>query len=167
MICDEDPLRRRPRESTAKRKRQERCVRMARKMTEWPSKRRPLTKIRPSDGCKGDEVPLAVGPWYNFHEFGCHLGNVGLTDIPQITVKSMTIVPHGTPSQLAGDIPAMAHDLGPDLEQLLSQRSAANALLPPIRLTSPLGPGCVKTPAPRPISQQLSPEGNVDESSLR
>ena len=54
---------------------------MARKMTEWPSKRRPLTKIRPSDGCKGDEVPLAVGPWYNFHEFGCHLGNVGLNDV--------------------------------------------------------------------------------------
>ena len=39
MICDEDPLRRRPRESTARRKRQERCVWMARKMTEWPSKR--------------------------------------------------------------------------------------------------------------------------------
>ena len=31
MICDEDPLRRRPRESTARRKRQERCVWMARK----------------------------------------------------------------------------------------------------------------------------------------
>ncbi len=71
--------------------------------------------------------------------FGCHLGNVGLTDIPQITVKSMTIVPHGTPSQLEGDIPAIAHDHGPDLEQLLSQRSAANALLPPIRLTSSSG----------------------------
>ncbi len=25
----------------------------------------------------------------------------------------MTIVPHGTPSQLEGDIPAMPHDLGP------------------------------------------------------
>ncbi len=50
---------------------------MARKMTEWPSKRRPLTKIRPSDGCKGDGVPLAVDQWYDFPEFGCHLGNVG------------------------------------------------------------------------------------------
>ncbi len=29
MICDEDPLRRRPRESTARRKRHERCVWMA------------------------------------------------------------------------------------------------------------------------------------------
>ncbi len=41
----------------ARGKRQERCVRMARKMTEWPSKRRPLTKIRPSDGCKGMQFP--------------------------------------------------------------------------------------------------------------
>ncbi len=51
---------------------------MARKMTEWPSKRGPITKIMPSDGCKGDTVPLAVGKWYDFHEFGWHLGNVGL-----------------------------------------------------------------------------------------
>ena len=46
---------------------------MARKMTEWPSKRRTLTKIRPSDGCKGDRVTLAVDLWYDLHEFGCHL----------------------------------------------------------------------------------------------
>ncbi len=51
---------------------------MARKMTEWPSKRRPITKIMPSDGCKGDIVPLAVGKGYDFPEFGWHLGNVGL-----------------------------------------------------------------------------------------
>ena len=79
MICDEDPLRRRPRESTARRKRQERCVWMARKMTEWPSKRGPITKIMPSDGCIGDTVPLAVGKWYDFHEFGWYMGNVGLS----------------------------------------------------------------------------------------
>jgi uncharacterized protein YjbI with pentapeptide repeats len=51
---------------------------MARKMTEWPSKRGPIAKIMPSDGCEGGTVPLAVGQWYDFHEFGCHLGNVGL-----------------------------------------------------------------------------------------
>ena len=79
MNCDEDPLRRRPRESTARRMRHEGCVWMARKMNEWPSKRGPITKIMPSDGCKGDTVPLVVGRWYNFHEFGCHLGNVGLS----------------------------------------------------------------------------------------
>ena len=32
----------------------------------------------PSDGCKGDAVPLPVDQWYDFHEFGFHLGNVGL-----------------------------------------------------------------------------------------
>ena len=57
MIYDEDPFRRRPGKSTARRKRQEKCVWMARKMTEWPSKRGPITKIMPSDGCKGDTAP--------------------------------------------------------------------------------------------------------------
>ena len=51
---------------------------MARKMTEWPSKRGPITKIMPSDGCIGDTVPLAVGKWNDFHEFGWYMGNVGL-----------------------------------------------------------------------------------------
>jgi hypothetical protein len=37
-----------------------------------------LGQIMPSDGCKGDTVPLAAGRWYDFPEFGCHLGNVGL-----------------------------------------------------------------------------------------
>ncbi len=50
---------------------------MARETTKWPSNRGPITKIMPSDGCKGDAVPLAMGQWYIFHEFGCHLGNVG------------------------------------------------------------------------------------------
>ncbi len=50
---------------------------MTRKMTEWPSTRGPITKLMPSDGFKGDTVPLAVDQWYDFHEFGCHLGNVG------------------------------------------------------------------------------------------
>ncbi len=40
---------------------------------------------------------------------------------------------------LESDVAAMSHDLGTDLDELLAQRSAANALLPPIRLTSPLG----------------------------
>ena len=51
-------------------------------MTEWPSKRGPITKIMPSDGCIGDTVPLAVGKWYDFHEFGWYMGSVGLIDIP-------------------------------------------------------------------------------------
>ena len=50
---------------------------MARKVTEWPSKRGPISKIRPSDGGKEDTVPLAGERQYDFHEFGWHVGNVG------------------------------------------------------------------------------------------
>ncbi len=34
------------------------------------------SQIKPSDGCGRDADPLAVEWWYNFPEFGCHLGNV-------------------------------------------------------------------------------------------
>ncbi len=60
---------------------------MARKMTEWPSKRGPITKIMPSDGCIGDTVPLAVGKWYEFHEFGWYMGNVGLEKDGVLSMK--------------------------------------------------------------------------------
>ena len=53
---------------------------MARETTKWPSTRWPITKIMSSDGCNGNRVPLEMGPWYDFREFGCHLGNVGLGD---------------------------------------------------------------------------------------
>ncbi len=52
---------------------------MAGKVTEWPSNRGPISKIRPSDGCGRDTILLAVERWYDFHGFGCHLGNVGLS----------------------------------------------------------------------------------------
>ncbi len=52
---------------------------MAENLGKWPFKRGPISKIRPSDGCGRDAVPLAVGRWYDFHGFGCHLGNVGLS----------------------------------------------------------------------------------------
>ena len=51
---------------------------MARETTKWPSTRWPITKIMSSDGCNGNRVPLEMGPWYDFREFGCHLGNVDL-----------------------------------------------------------------------------------------
>ena len=68
MIYDEDPLRRRPRESTARRLRHERCVWMARETTKWPATRWPITKIMSSDGCNGNRVPLEMGQWYDFRE---------------------------------------------------------------------------------------------------
>ena len=50
---------------------------MAENQGKWPSKRGPIAKIRPSDSCGRDAVPLAVERWHDFHGFGCHLGNVG------------------------------------------------------------------------------------------
>ncbi len=46
---------------------------MAENLDKWPSKRGPITKIRPSDGCGRGTVPLAVDQWYDFQEFGFHL----------------------------------------------------------------------------------------------
>ena len=47
------------------------------KMTEWPSKRGPITKIMLPDGVKVDTAPLALGLWYDFHEVRGRLENVG------------------------------------------------------------------------------------------
>jgi hypothetical protein len=49
----------------------------------WPSKRGPITNIMQSIGCNRGTVPVAVGQWYNFYEFGCYLGNVELKVIYQ------------------------------------------------------------------------------------
>ena len=56
-------------------------------MGKWPSKRGPISKIRPSDGCGRDAVPLAVGRWYDFPGFVGYLGNVGLILISALSVK--------------------------------------------------------------------------------
>ncbi len=77
MICDQDPLQPRPREIDGRVKATGGVCLDGEKMTEWPSKRGPITKIRPSDGCGRDTVPLAVERWSNFPELGGYLGNVG------------------------------------------------------------------------------------------
>ena len=40
---------------------------MAVNLGKWPSKRGPISKIRPSDDCGRDVVPSAVERWYDFH----------------------------------------------------------------------------------------------------
>ncbi len=35
-------------------------------------------------GLRGYGVPVAVDQWYDFHEFGCHLGNVRLNEIADL-----------------------------------------------------------------------------------
>ena len=56
---------------------------MAENLGKWPSNRGPIAKLKPSDGCKGDAVPFAADWWYDFTEFGCHLGNVGEKLVPE------------------------------------------------------------------------------------
>ncbi len=50
---------------------------MAENLAKWPSKREPISKIGPSDGCGRDAVLLAVERRYDFPEFVGYLGNVG------------------------------------------------------------------------------------------
>ena len=50
---------------------------MVENLGKWSSKRGPISKISPSDGCGRDAVLLAVERRYDFLEFGGYLGNVG------------------------------------------------------------------------------------------
>ena len=72
---------------------------MARETTKWPSTRWPITKIMSSDGCNGNRVPLEMGPWYDFREFGCHLGNVGYNQR-----RRHSIIGYRTPAQARRDM---------------------------------------------------------------
>ena len=78
---------------------------MARETTKWPSTRWPITKIMSSDGCNGNRVHLEMGPWYDFREFGCHLGNVG------IMAKAAFIAYPGKPPQIGYCIQAAVENL--------------------------------------------------------
>ncbi len=49
---------------------------MAEYLGTWPSKRGPICKIRPSEGCGRDAVLLAVERRYDFPESGGYVGNV-------------------------------------------------------------------------------------------
>ena len=57
---------------------------MAANLAKWPSNRGLISKIRPSDGCKGNSdgckgntVPSTVVRGYDLRKLGGHLGNVG------------------------------------------------------------------------------------------
>ncbi len=49
---------------------------MAANLAKWPSNRGLISKIRPSDGCKGNTVPSTVVRGYDLHKPGGHLGNI-------------------------------------------------------------------------------------------
>ena len=82
MICGEDPPRRRPRKSMSEVETTGELRLNPGKYGQMAFRTQKNRKIRPSDGCGRDTVPLAVKWWYDFPEFGCHLGNVGLTSPP-------------------------------------------------------------------------------------
>ena len=104
---------------------------MARETTKWPSTRWPITKIMSSDGCNGNRVPLEMGPWYDFREFGCHLGNVG-SNIERVVCghlhRPITARWHGTVLSVA---PSTAHQMGLNMiegarQQIVMEPPACN-----------------------------------------
>ena len=60
---------------------------MAEKLGKWPPNRGLISKIRPSDGCRRDAVPLAVVRGCDLRKPGGHLGNVGLNECVSMGLK--------------------------------------------------------------------------------
>ena len=58
---------------------------MAENLGKWRSKREPISKFGLSNGGKAGTAPLALGLWYDFHEYEWHLGNVGLCTISHVS----------------------------------------------------------------------------------
>jgi len=51
---------------------------MTRKLAEWPFENGRTENVGPSDGCRGNAVPLAAESTYDFREPGAYTkGNVG------------------------------------------------------------------------------------------
>ncbi len=76
MIYDGDPFRRRPRKSTVKSKRWERCVWMMTKVAEWASEHAQITNIGLSDGYGEKAILTAVQFGYDRHGSQGYLGNI-------------------------------------------------------------------------------------------
>ena len=58
---------------------------MTRKLAEWPFEHGQTKKVGPSDGCRGNAVPLAAESKYEFQELGAYLGNIGLVLLIHLT----------------------------------------------------------------------------------
>ena len=77
MICDQDPLRRRLRKSTPRYKTMRGVCLDDEKLVQMGFQLRADPQNHAIGWLQRGIVPLLVGRWYDFHEFGCHLGNVG------------------------------------------------------------------------------------------
>jgi hypothetical protein len=78
MIYGEDPLRRRSRNIDGQEKKTGGVCLNGGKSGQMAFQSRADLQNRAIGWLRKDRVPLAVDQWYDFHEFGCHLGNVGL-----------------------------------------------------------------------------------------
>ena len=77
MIYGEDPFRRRPRKSTAKWKRQERCVWMTTNLAKWASNDGQIIKSGLPNGHRAKFLPSVSEFVYSWLRYEGHLGNVG------------------------------------------------------------------------------------------
>ncbi len=77
MIYGEDPLRRRSRNIDGQVKKTGKLCLNGGISGQMAFRTRADLQNRAIGWLRKDGVPLAVDQWYDFHEFGCHLGNVG------------------------------------------------------------------------------------------
>ena len=93
---------------------------MAANLAKWPSNRGLISKIRPSDGCKGNTVPSTVVRGYDLRKPGGHLGNVGqMTGYAQVELKTQGLLDDETPRLHK---PVTADELANAIEQCLEKR---------------------------------------------
>ncbi len=102
MIYGEDPLRRRSRNIDGQVKKTGKVCLNGGISGQMAFRTRADLQNRAIGWLRKDGVPLAVDQWYDFHEFGCHLGNVGLEHslsgsaaFADINRRSQTGNPHG------------------------------------------------------------------------
>ena len=77
MIYGEDPLRRRSRNIDGQVKKTGKVCLNGGISGQMAFRTRADLQNRAIGWPRKDGVPLAVDQWYDFHGFGCHLGNVG------------------------------------------------------------------------------------------
>ena len=64
---------------------------MTRKLAEWPFEIGQTEKVGPSDGRRGDALPLAAESKYDYRELGAYLGDVGSYVSRSDTVGQVTV----------------------------------------------------------------------------
>ncbi len=74
----------------------------------------------PPDGVKGDTAPLALEPWYDFHEVGCHLGECRMKLLTQAGIAVIAA------AATLFVVPAWAGDPLPSWNDTASKKAIVN-----------------------------------------